>query len=137
MRQKTEYLIKQYYDLFNQRNVDAFLALLDQKVTHDINQGDTETGIDAFNKFMQRMNHAYQEKVTDLVIMATEDGKRGAAEFFIEGVYLATDAELPEANNQPYRLRCGAFFEINNNKITRVTNYYNMQHWLDQVQIDA
>ncbi|MBS0288205.1 MAG: nuclear transport factor 2 family protein [Proteobacteria bacterium] len=134
MRQVTESLIKQYYELFNQRKIEAFLALLDDKVIHDINQGETEVGIDAFGKFMQRMNHAYQEKVTDLVIMATEDGKRGSAEFFIDGVYLATDEHLPEASNQPYRLRCGAFFEINNNKIARVTNYYNMQHWLDQVQ---
>ena len=31
-------------------------------------------------------------------------------------------------------LRAGAFFDIRDGKIVRVTNYYNLEHWLKQVQ---
>jgi hypothetical protein len=40
---------------------------------------------------------------------------------------------LPEAKQQHYRLPVGAFFSIKNNKISRVTNYYNLQDWISQV----
>ena len=134
MQADTITLIHKYYDYFNKQDVESFLALLDNQVIHDINQGVSEVGFEAFSHFMKRMNNAYQEKVTDLVIMTNQDGSRASAEFIIDGIYLATDSDLPKANHQPYSLRCGAFFEIKNNKIMRVTNYYNMQDWLKQVK---
>lgn len=130
----TESLIQHYYEHFNQRNIPAFLNLLDAEVVHDINQGDTEIGIQAFTQFMARMSDAYEETIKDLLIMTTPDGKRAAAEFIVLGTYKKTDKDLPTAHQQTYELRCGAFFEIKNNKISRVTNYYNMQHWLNQVE---
>ncbi|MGD9593121.1 MAG: nuclear transport factor 2 family protein [Candidatus Berkiella sp.] len=126
-------LIQQYYDYFNNQDITSFLGLLDKNVVHEINQGDCEVGIEAFSLFMDKMNTAYQEKVKELSVLSNNDGSRASAEFFIEGIYLNTDQALPQAKNQKYRLRCGAFFEIKNNKITRVTNYYNMNDWLKQV----
>lgn len=127
-------LIQQYYDTFNQRDIPAFLSLLSDDVIHDINQGEREIGIAAFTQFMQRMDDAYQENIRDLVIMATPDGKRASAEFTVVGTYKKTDKGLPTASNQLYELRCGAFFDISDNKVSRVTNYYNLQHWLKQVE---
>jgi steroid delta-isomerase-like uncharacterized protein len=40
---------------------------------------------------------------------------------------------LPEATGQTYHLRVGAFFEARDGRITRVTNYYNLQSWLRMV----
>ena len=74
-----------------------------------------------------------KESVEDLVVFAEESGTRAAAEFYIRGQYLATDEGLPEAIGQEYHLRVGAFFEIANGKITRVTNYYNLRTWLQLV----
>lgn len=130
----THSLIEQYYQYFNQRNIPAFLKLLDDDVVHDINQGASERGIQAFSTFMARMDDAYEESIKDLVIMTTPDGTRAAAEFIVMGTYKKTDKGLPPAHHQTYELRCGAFFEIKNQKISRVTNYYNMQHWLKQVE---
>lgn len=79
------------------------------------------------------MNASYREHVTDLVVFASPDGTRAAAEFVVEGTYLQTDAGLPPANGQTYRLPAGAFFEVADGKVARVTNYYNLQAWLDQV----
>lgn len=126
-------LIERYYHAFNQQDMPTFLNCLSEDVIHDINQGKRQVGKNIFSKFMDHMNRCYKEKVVDLVIMANEQNNRAAAEFIIEGTYLVTDEGLPEAKQQSYRLPVGTFFSIENNKITRVTNYYNLQDWLEQV----
>lgn len=131
--QTTKDIIKHYYDAFNRQDIETFLSLLSDDVMHDINQGECQKGKDAFSKFMEHMQHSYKEKAIDLVILINEDGTRAAAEFIIEGTYLVTDKGLPEAKQQHYRLPVGAFFNIKNGKISRVTNYYNLQDWINQV----
>jgi len=131
--QTTKTLILQYYDAFNRQDMNAFLNCLNEDVVHDINQGSSQVGKDAFSKFMTHMNHCYKELVKDLVIMINENGTYAAAEFIIEGVYLKTDQGLPEAKGQHYQLPVGAFFKIDNGKISRIRNYYNLSDWLNQV----
>ncbi len=126
-------VIKKYYDSFNANKMEEFFALLTEDVVHGINQGKEEVGKEVFRVFMQRMSRHYKEKAADLVIFSNETGTRAAAEFFIEGAYLTTDHGLPAARGQKYRLRCGAFFELKNGKISRITNYYNLNEWLSQV----
>ncbi|HCN78333.1 MAG TPA: isopropylmalate/homocitrate/citramalate synthase, partial [Verrucomicrobiales bacterium] len=41
------------------------------------------------------------------------------------------------AMGQTPRLRVGAFFDIAGGRITRVTNYYNLEDWLRQVRAPA
>lgn len=133
MQQQAIQLIQDYYQAFNGGDMARFLSLLTDDVVHDINQGDREAGKDAFGKFMQKMNHHYKEQLVDMVVMANQDGTRGAAEFVVLGEYLNTDEGLPEANGQNYRLPAGAFFEIRDGKVARITNYYNLGNWIEQV----
>jgi steroid delta-isomerase-like uncharacterized protein len=133
MNQESIELIQNYYAAFNAGDMDTFLNLLTDDVIHDINQGKREIGKDAFKQFMACMNHNYREQLVDMVIMATEDGKRAAAEFVVLGEYLQTDEGLPAANGQKYRLPAGAFFDIRDNKVARITNYYNLNDWIAQV----
>jgi len=127
-------LIQAYYAAFNSGDRDALLGMLDEDVVHEINEGGVETGKEAFRAFLQRMDRSYKETVEDLVVFGTPAGDRAAAEFYIRGEYLATDSGLPEAKGQNYRLRVGAFFEIRDGKIARVTNYYNLSTWLKMVE---
>ncbi len=133
MREQTLTLIERYYAAFNAADMDSFLALLSDDVVHDINQGESETGKAAFAAFMQHMNRCYRERLEDIVVMATDDGTRAAAEFVVNGEYLATDEGLPEARGQRYRLPAGAFFEVRDGRVARVTNYYNLPNWVEQV----
>lgn len=126
-------LIHDYYAAFNSGDREALLAMLSDDVVHEINEGGMETGKEAFRAFLERMDRCYRETVEDLVVMSGAEGSRASAEFFIRGVYLATDPGLPEASSQAYRLRVGAFFEIRDGKIARVTNYYNLRRWLELV----
>ncbi len=127
-------LIERYYAAFNRGDMRSFLGMLDDEVVHEINQGGVEVGKEAFTRFMDKMNSHYREQIADLVVMASEDGRRAAAEFKVVGVYLKTDVGLPEARSQQYTLPVGAFFEIDGDLIRRVTNYYNLQAWLRMVQ---
>lgn len=133
MQQDTIQLIERYYSAFNAGDMDRFLSLLSDDIVHDINQGHRETGKDAFMKFMAHMNRCYKERLIDMTVMASADGSRAAAEFTVLGEYLSTDEGLPPASGQQYRLPAGAFFEIHNGKVARVTNYYNLQDWIAQV----
>ena len=126
--------IKAYYDAFNAGDMQAFLALLDDNVVHGINQGGDQVGKAAFATFMDHMNRCYKETLTDIVIMENGEGTRGAAEFVVNGQYLVTDEGLPEANGQTYRLPAGAFFEIRDGKVARITNHYNLNDWIAQVR---
>lgn len=130
----TKQLIESYYQAFNQKDDDKFLSLLDEQVIHDINQGHREIGKAKFAAFMQVMHYHYEETIVELVVMVSENGKHAAAEFIVTGKYLKTVDGLPPANNQTYRLPVGAFFTVENQLITRVTNYYNLADWLKQVK---
>ena len=133
MREKTAALIGAYYAAFNAMDVEAILACLDDNVAHDINQGDRETGKLAFRAFLGRMDHAYSEQLRDIVIMTSEDGRRAAAEFIVDGIYKVADEGFPAAHGQNYSLPAGGFFDVADGKITRVSVYYNLADWIAQV----
>ena len=127
-------IIAAYYEAFNAGDMTTFLSLLTDDVAHDINQGERQTGKQAFAEFMDHMNRCYRENLTDLVIMTSADGTRASAEFTVNGKYLATDEGLPPAAGQKYVLPAGAFFDIRDGKVARVTNYYNLNDWIAQVE---
>jgi steroid delta-isomerase-like uncharacterized protein len=126
-------LVLNYYAAFNRGDWDGMLALLSDDVVHDLNQGARETGREAFAAFLARMNASYREQLRDVVVLASLDGNRAAAEYIVHGQYHSTDEGLPPASGQTYVLPGGAFFEIRGDRIARVTNYYNLQDWLRQV----
>ncbi|RDW13580.1 ketosteroid isomerase-related protein [Paracoccus thiocyanatus] len=126
-------LIAAYYDAFNAGRTDEMLGYLHDDVEHHVNQGPIRRGKAAFAEFNAHMTRSYREKLTDMVIMASEAGDRAAAEFVVNGSYLATDDGLPEAQGQTYVLPAGAFFAIRDGKIARVTTYYNLADWTRQV----
>jgi steroid delta-isomerase-like uncharacterized protein len=126
-------LIERYYRAFNQGDRPGMLALLTDDVAHDVNQGAREQGKAAFSQFLQHMDACYREQLQDIVIMGNPEGTRFAAEFLVLGEYLRTDTGLPPATGQRYRLPAGAFLEVKDGQICRVTTYYNLQQWLAQV----
>lgn len=129
----TRDVIARYYDAFNRGDIDAMLAELSDEFAHDVNEGDRRSGKQAFADFCAHMARCYRETLTDMVIFASQDGTRGAAEFTVNGTYLETDPGLPEATGQAYVLPAGAFFSLKDGQITRVTTYYNLADWMRQV----
>ena len=130
----TTALIERYFAAFNAGDTDGVLACLDEDVAHDINQGGREIGRDKFRWFMGMMARHYREEMSDIVIMTDEAGGRAAAEFTLRGSYLSTVEGLPEAAGQNYSLRAGAFFEVDDGLISRVSTHYNLADWIAQVK---
>lgn len=132
-RDAAEALVRAYYAAFNAGDRAAMCALLAEDVAHDVNQGGRRLGIAAFRAFMAQMDAAYEERLEDVVVMADPTGTRAAAEFVVVGRYLRTEAGLPEARGQAYRLPAGAFLEVAGGRIRRLTTHYNLQDWIRQV----
>lgn len=126
-------LVLTYYAAFNRGDWDGMLALLSDDVAHDLNQGAREVGREAFAAFLARMNTSYREQLREIVVLASLDGDRAAAEYVVHGQYLHSDEGLPPAQGQTYVLPGGAFFDIRDDRIARVSNYYNLQDWIRQV----
>lgn len=127
-------LIGRYVDAFNAGDRDAMLACLSDDVAHDINQGGREIGKDKFRWFLGMMDRHYRERLADVVVMASQDGGRAAAEFTVHGTYLSTAEGLPAANGQTYALPAAIVFEVDDGLISRVTTYYNLADWTAQVE---
>ncbi|WP_170456249.1 ketosteroid isomerase-related protein [Ruegeria arenilitoris] len=125
--------VQAYFDAFNAGDVAGMLACLSDDVAHHVNEGKIRVGKEKFAEFCAHMNRCYRETLTDMVIFETEGGTRAAAEYIVNGTYLETDAGLPAASGQSYRLPAGSFFDLKNGKITRVTTYYNLADWVKQV----
>jgi steroid delta-isomerase-like uncharacterized protein len=126
-------IIVAYLAAFNRGDWAGMLALLTDDVVHEINQGGVEQGKPAFAVFLDRMAQCYREELNDIVIMAAPDGARAAAEFRVEGQYLAADPGLPPAHGQRYSLPAGAFYTLRDGKISRVCVFYNLRDWIAQV----
>ena len=126
-------LLNRYYSAFNAGDAEGMLGCLADDVAHDINQGKRQSGKAAFRDFLAHMDRSYRERLEDIVLMANADGSRAAAEFTVHGEYLSTDEGLPEAKGQKYILPAGAFFDVADGLIARVTVYYNLEDWIAQV----
>jgi steroid delta-isomerase-like uncharacterized protein len=132
-------LVLAYYAAFNRGDWAGMQALLAEDVQHDLNQGRARNRQARLRGVPARMERSYREQLRDVVVMASPDGARAAAEYVVHGEYLVADDGLPPANGQRYVLPGGAFFEIVFDKggaglIARVTNYYNLEDWLAQVR---
>ncbi|APX10324.1 ketosteroid isomerase-related protein [Tateyamaria omphalii] len=126
-------VVHRYFDAFNTGDIDAMLDCLTDDIAHHVNEGQVRTGKGLFRDFCQHMSRCYAEQLTDMVVFATPDGTRAAAEYIVNGTYLHTDAGLPAAKGQIYRLPAGSFFDLRAGQIARVTTYYNLADWIRQV----
>ncbi|MFM9946744.1 MAG: nuclear transport factor 2 family protein [Saprospiraceae bacterium] len=126
-------IVKQYYAAFNQKNWAGMIALVDPEIRHEVNQGEVRIGQELYTQFLQLMDESYEETLQDLVFMSNDTGERIAAEFVVHGIYKKGDEGMPPAHGQSYVLPAGAFLEVKNGKICRVTTYYNLPLWLKLV----
>ncbi len=126
-------VVDRYFDAFNAGDTDAMLDCLTDDVSHHVNEGQVRTGKALFADFCAHMTRCYAENLTDMQVFVNADETRAAAEYVVNGTYLQTDAGLPAARNQTYKLPAGSFFDLKDGKIARVTTYYNLADWTAQV----
>jgi steroid delta-isomerase-like uncharacterized protein len=133
MTDATHALVARYYAAFNAGDAAGMLACVTDDVEHRVNEAGIRRGKALFAEFCSHMGVSYREQLRDIVIFTAEGGRRAAAEFTVHGTYLQTDPGLPEARGQTYTLAAGAFFDVQDGKIARVTTFYNLADWVRQV----
>ena len=126
-------IVQDYYQCFNNKDWNGMLALVDDSIRHETNEGEVRIGKMLFKEFLHKMDTSYEEKLTDLVFFTEPSGTRIAAEFTVNGAYKRGEKGLPEAHGQTYNLQAGAFLEVSNDKIIRITTYYNLSKWIVMV----
>jgi steroid delta-isomerase-like uncharacterized protein len=126
-------IISTYLTAFNNGDTATMLDLVSDDIAHHTNQGPIRTGKTAFAEFNAHMTRCYREQLKDIIIFTSDDPTRAAAEFTVHGTYLATDDGLPEANRQTYQIPAASFLTLTNQKISRITTYYNLPDWIQQV----
>jgi len=129
----TRRLIEAYFSALNARDWNRAAMLLREDVIHDVDEGGREIGRRAYRDFLQRAAQTCREEVGDLEIMISRSGRRAAAEFIVRGVYLATAAAGRDGATRRYELPLGAFFEIEDGLISRITTYCNTAAWLSRI----
>jgi steroid delta-isomerase-like uncharacterized protein len=132
-RQATEALIKAYVDAANKNDNAAILDMMHEDVAFDVSQSKREIGTGNLRLLLASKAAHIKEQLADAVIMSSEDGSRGAAEFTWKGSYIATIEGFPQANGQRFSMQAGLFFEIDDGKITRITSHRDMQEWVKQI----
>lgn len=126
-------IAEQYYQHFNAQNWEGMLALLSDDIRHEVNQGEPRIGVELYRAFLQHMDECYEEQLSDMVFFTEPGGNRVACEFTVNGTYKKTDGDLVPAKGQRYVLPAGAFLEVKDGKINRVTTYYNLPLWIKLV----
>ena len=87
-------IVQDYYQCFNNKDWNGMLALVDDSIRHEPNEGEVRIGKMLFKEFLHKMDTSYEEKLTDLVFFTEPSGTRIAAEFtvnIIVTVVLAPD----------------------------------------------
>ncbi|KAF0172531.1 MAG: hypothetical protein FD162_2363 [Rhodobacteraceae bacterium] len=133
MTQTAKDIVTAYYAAFNAADPAAMLACVSDDIEHRVNEAGIRRGRDKFAEFCAHMGVSYRETLKDIEIFSNAAGTRAAAEFVVHGEYLQTDPGLPEAKGQRYTLPAGAFFDLKDGKISRVTTFYNLNDWIAQV----
>lgn len=126
--------VKAYYAAFNGQDWDKMLALVSDDILHEPNQGSPRKGKDLFKLFLQKMDTAYQEQLSDMRFYESEQ-KDGhiAVEFTVNGIYKQGEEGLPPANGQKYVLPAASFVTVQDGKVIRVATHYNLDLWIQLV----
>ncbi|MDQ2089935.1 nuclear transport factor 2 family protein [Marimonas arenosa] len=103
--------IRACFDAIDVGDAGAMLTCLAGDAALHVNQGSVRLGRDGFAELCARTNRCSGVARTDWVIFEAATGTR-AAEDIVNGTYLETDAGLPEARGQTYRLPAAALFAL-------------------------
>lgn len=132
-RQATENLIKAYIDAANIPDNAAIIALMDDDVVFELGQGIRQIGTENLRFLLASKASHMKEQLADAVIMSSEDGSFGAAEFTWKGVNNTPVEGISHSVGARFSMRSVITFEVEDGKFTRITSHRDMQEWQRQI----
>jgi steroid delta-isomerase-like uncharacterized protein len=134
-KENNKEIIKSFYEHYNNLDLDDIFSLFDANIKFRFNMRDANHGIESYKEYMRNATVYTNEKVSDVVIAATDDGKYVATKFVFSGQYVSTDPSLGvEATGQSYKLEAINIFTLNDdNKIIEVEVFYDENDYIAQL----
>jgi len=108
-------LVGRYLDSVNRRDAVAALGCLSEDIAHDLPDGTREIGADALRATLAQRASQTDAQMADIVVMASLDGAHAAAEYTLRQEH--------EASGRRAALRAGAFFAIDDGRISRISEH--------------
>lgn len=136
-RTETEALITGFFNSLEVRDIAGALARVGEDVVHDTFYGEREIGWESFERYLIHRSRCYRTEYDALVVMSDPSGHRAAAEFVLKVQYLVDDDRLgpdaPQAADQQMAVAAGVFFEVDDERITRVSATFDSKAALEQL----
>ncbi len=129
---KTYELIENFYSYFNSSRFIELFSLMDDRIVQEINYVQTIGKNNVIENITSNKKY-YNEKISNLIIMISENGCNASAQFTVNGEYLKTDDTAISASGQKYQLSVLNYFEIENNKIIKGCCFFDDDEWKCQV----
>lgn len=126
-RENSINIVNSFYSLFNDLKLDELSNLISPNIKLSMNMHDPSYGKEEFMTYMNDSTHYFDEKVSEIVIMASEDGRYISSKFVFSGTYISTDPFLGvKASGQSYSFEAHNYFTIDDNGlITEAACFYN------------
>ncbi|PWV64623.1 nuclear transport factor 2 family protein [Plasticicumulans acidivorans] len=124
MNAPTQGLIERLYAALNARDYESVRELLGSEFVYSDSAECRQLGKAAYLRELKQAAQHVREHFFELCVMCNSDGSRAAAEYTVLGVSLDGD----EGGN--YRLIGGAFFELHEGLIQRISQHRNLTHSL-------
>jgi hypothetical protein len=118
-KENSKEIIKAFYQYYNNFDLDNIFPLFDDNISFRFNMHEANHGIESYKEYMRNTIVYTNEKVSDVVIISTDDGNYISTKFVFSGQYVSTDPSLGvEAKRQSYKLEAINIFTLNDdNKI--------------------
>ena len=115
---KSTTLITRFLDALNAADIEAVLACLHEDIVQEVGD-ERQFGRDAFRFHLGARARRFDEQIGDIVVMASADGTRAAAEFTRRGRLKMAGATGDAGDH--YSVAAGMFFAIEDGVIVRIT----------------
>jgi steroid delta-isomerase-like uncharacterized protein len=136
-RTETEALVARFFSSLAVRDIAGTMDCLSEDIIHDTPYGKREIGWEPFERYIIHRMRCYRTEYDGLVILSDSSGLRAAAEFVLKAEYIDDDELLgsdgPSASGQRVSLQAGMFFEVDENRITRLSAAFDRITILEQL----
>jgi steroid delta-isomerase-like uncharacterized protein len=136
-RVATEALVARFFSSLAVRDIAGTMDCLSEDIIHDTPYGNREIGWEPFERYIIHRMRCYRTEYDGLVILSDPSGHRAAAEFVLRAEYIDDDerygADGPSARGQKLTLQAGMFFEIEDDRIMRLSAAFDRIAILEQL----
>lgn len=136
-REISKKIIENFYNYFNNSDLEKLFALISENVTHEINHNGVKMGKEEVIQCLEYSKEHYKEQVSNLVYMISDDARYVSVRFVVNGEYLKTDESKIPATGQTYVLDVFNYFEIRNNQIVDAKYFYDEASLIKQYKISG